>query len=479
MKLKLITVLLVVLSTACSQNKKKEIQEKKHIKNTIFIQLKNIPFVSDTLKLQGNKLIINREPFLSYKVKNNFIKNIINIEKGKKKFSFNIDEEDNVFLKVRYNFNKFKVFVLIKGDSVNIEFKNGEPIFKLLNRLPKKYDYSLSTFFNKYRKPLDFSAFLKEHNRFRNIKEEESYNNDIQSALNKQITGIDSLKRMGQLSSNVYEYKRKSIFYMQKRHNIDIEKIIKGNNDLHIDTYTRMLINYVSNNISKKLVKVSNGFVINSLESFDYVMDNRIFENESKDFLLWHFIKGIAIDFSVNDFNSRYSKFSKAVTNLNLVNEIKNEYLVDYSGLNKKTDEVVLINIGKKKNNLKKIIEENKGKIIFIDFWASWCAPCRTEIPHSKKIIQEYKNKNVVFLFISIDKSFKNWQKALKDENLFSYKYNYLAINYPNAVFFKELNLKSIPRYILFDKKGKLVHKNAPSPSSDEIKVLLNEYINK
>jgi len=98
-------------------------------------------------------------------------------------------------------------------------------------------------------------------------------------------------------------------------------------------------------------------------------------------------------------------------------------------------------------------------------------------MPESKKLIIDYKNKDVVFLFISIDKSHKSWKKAQADENIMFYKHNTLAINYPNAKFYKDLNLKSIPRYLIFNKKGELVHKNAPSPSSKELQSLLNKYI--
>ena len=479
MKTYFVSILITIFTLSCSQEKDKKptAQEIVTPPNNISIQLKNVPTISDTLKVEGNKSIIVKEPFISYKTKNSFVKNIVDVEKGAESFDFEVDE-DSIYLKLRYNFNKFKTFVLSRGDSIIISFKDGVPNLNLTNRKSKKYDYSVNDFLQRYKRPLDFRAFLKKYKRIRTPKEEEEYKEEIQANFVKAINGIDSLKNINQLSENIHNYHKKSIYYMQDRNNADTEDIIKGNIDLHIDTYTGLLLKYVTGNIKKRIVKTSSGSVINSIECFDFVYKNKnLFEGKTKDFLLWHFIKEIAKDFSAEEFQSRFEIFTKEVSDLKLVNEIKDEYLVDYSSLSKTTDNVILIDNGKKKINLKDFLINNKGKVVFIDFWASWCAPCRKVIPESKKLIVDYKNKDVIFLFISIDKSLKKWKKAQEDENIMFYEHNTLAINYPNAKFYKDLNLKSIPRYLLFNKNGELVHKNAPSPDSKELRSLLDKYI--
>lgn len=115
--------------------------------------------------------------------------------------------------------------------------------------------------------------------------------------------------------------------------------------------------------------------------------------------------------------------------------------------------------------NLKEFI----GKIVYIDAWASWCAPCIAELPNAKVIYDKYKdNSNIVFLNISIDDVKENWTKAINERNLTDGVQGIAFPNGFNSDFARKYSIQGIPNYILIDKSGNLVTHRAPKPSQPE-----------
>ena len=90
-------------------------------------------------------------------------------------------------------------------------------------------------------------------------------------------------------------------------------------------------------------------------------------------------------------------------------------------------------------------------KYILIDFWASWCNPCRKEIPNLKRIYKEYADKGFQIISISIDKKKADWEKALKEENL---EWPNFLDNGDVAIAYK---VKMIPTMYLIDTNGVMV----------------------
>ncbi|MCI1648054.1 MAG: AhpC/TSA family protein [Bacteroides sp.] len=94
-----------------------------------------------------------------------------------------------------------------------------------------------------------------------------------------------------------------------------------------------------------------------------------------------------------------------------------------------------------------------KGKkYILLDFWASWCGPCRKEIPNLKKLYELYKDKGFEIISVSIDRKVPDWEKALKEEQL--QWPNFRDVDHSVADQFK---IKAIPQIYLIDGQGKLV----------------------
>ena len=101
--------------------------------------------------------------------------------------------------------------------------------------------------------------------------------------------------------------------------------------------------------------------------------------------------------------------------------------------------------------------QDFKGKILVLDFWASWCGPCRAEIPHLKEAYKEYSNKGVAFFSVSIDKDDAAWRKAMKEENM-----PWAQAQAPKAGkdVMKQYQFSGIPYILVLDKEGKIVAKN-------------------
>lgn len=125
------------------------------------------------------------------------------------------------------------------------------------------------------------------------------------------------------------------------------------------------------------------------------------------------------------------------------------------------------------------VLISSKGKLILIDFWASWCVPCRLETPYLEKVKMAFRNSNIVFLNISIDndKAVEDWKKALKDDKISILDNQYRIISPLNSLLFRKLKLNSIPRYVLLDPKGDLIDDDFLRPSNQAIESRLTSIL--
>lgn len=117
----------------------------------------------------------------------------------------------------------------------------------------------------------------------------------------------------------------------------------------------------------------------------------------------------------------------------------------------------------------KDLLKQWRGKVVYVDFWASWCGPCIGEMPYSKKLKSELKD--VEFVYLALNDEEQPWEKAL-DKYEITEK-SYLITNSKTSAFITDHRINSIPRYMIINKKGEIVNADAPRPSSKEISYLL------
>lgn len=98
-----------------------------------------------------------------------------------------------------------------------------------------------------------------------------------------------------------------------------------------------------------------------------------------------------------------------------------------------------------------------RGKILLIDFWASWCGPCRAEIPNLKEAYAKYKDQGVEFLSVSVDKGEKEWLPALKAEEM---PWPQVLAPKAGSDLMVQYQFSGIPFIILIDREGHIVAKN-------------------
>jgi len=119
-------------------------------------------------------------------------------------------------------------------------------------------------------------------------------------------------------------------------------------------------------------------------------------------------------------------------------------------------------------------LKELRGKYIYIDVWATWCAPCKAEIPFLTKVEEDYHGKNIHFVSLSVDgiKDKNKWISYVKEHQLQGIQV--MADKDFSSDFIKKFNINSIPRFILIDPKGNIVDADAKRPSDPQLRKQLD-----
>src|SRR5690606_35321028 len=254
------------------------------------------------------------------------------------------------------------------------------------------------------------------------------------------------------------------------------KELIKQDKFIGLDNYKIFVSNYAYKKYGIKIKSLGNGAGWDNKALFDSVYVSDIFGKNTKDYLLYTSMNMIYLDYPERIYLDYLEKCKKVVSDTTLITTLQKKKLIDFREIAVNTKDVQLTDLQENKTTLSELLEKHKGKIVYVDYWTSWCAPCITALPASKKLQKEYKNKDIVFIYINNEKEKDKWEIVSKEYNLTSSE-NYYALNFPKAKFYQDLEFKSVPRYLLFDKDGKLVQDKAPGPDSDIIRNTINQLL--
>ena len=105
-----------------------------------------------------------------------------------------------------------------------------------------------------------------------------------------------------------------------------------------------------------------------------------------------------------------------------------------------------------------------KGQYVLVDFWASWCGPCREETPFVVKAYNDYKDKGLVVIGIAVRDQQPNTQKAMVDMGIY-----YPQLLDPMIALAREFGVSTIPHLFLFDPDGKIVQQDMRGEGIDAL----------
>ena len=258
--------------------------------------------------------------------------------------------------------------------------------------------------------------------------------------------------------------------------------------------------------------KVSEGFIPSELKNITYD-DSYAYNNSSayKQLAYGHTMNGIFEDLG-DDINSVTTEDLKVIQDIKIpalkedVVAYLGKFMVSPSNPNMNSIHEFLVNNTSNeetKKNLNETFEKNKnlvkgmpspvfvnyenhkggttslndlkGKYVYIDVWATWCGPCKREIPFLKEVEKQYHGKNIEFVSTSIDvaKDHSTWVEMVKNQQLGGIQL--MADNNWKSKFVTDYGIEGIPRFILVDPNGNIVSADAPRPSDPKLVEMFNE----
>ena len=385
-----------------------------------------------------------------------------------------------------YQVLEYDYYLLQEGDTVLVRYgEAGRPMLQSLvyegnsdvYNLPysiqdaiQKFDYSIEAVLTAYKFTTAYRYFHDKARRTKSSSLEDTYRPiyvdlDSLAIVHKQYlktlsAAVDSLYRGQIIDTSYYRYMQHR-FFPENRYTP--EDVVQSDSLLH----------YVSNYFTAQ--HYQNAYPsTNIVASFDRIARDTVVTPLAKRGILKRLLNLILKDEAgwkhySKDLKSRYTqKYIEITGDSTVVTKVATKEIA-VASLN---SALPLESTDGEAISLEKLLESHKGKVVYVDFWASWCGPCIGQFPKSRELHKRFAGKDVVFLFISTDSNQKSWlDKVNENADLLSGSYRVLD---HDADFLKQIKLEKIPRFLIYSRDGKLVNPDAPRPSDESINEVLN-----
>ncbi|MFD1770443.1 TlpA family protein disulfide reductase [Sphingobacterium suaedae] len=198
-------------------------------------------------------------------------------------------------------------------------------------------------------------------------------------------------------------------------------------------------------------------FPLSLVDVMDYLDKNPLIGGKTKE-VFYATCMYVMRESNESVYEKSLAVFKKNVQDQELIRRIE-QYRTEYLASKNKLEQVKI----DQNLSLSTILNKYKGKIIYIDFWASWCGPCKMEMPNAAALKKRLNSPDVVFLYLGYQDSQVNWLKA-KDVLQIEGEHYLLTgdmVKEANTVF----GIVGIPHYAIIDRDGRIVDKQAKRPN--------------
>jgi thiol-disulfide isomerase/thioredoxin len=425
-------------------------------------------------------------------------------------------------------------YIFKSGDTVLFEYFGKSPHASVLNRKTKEYDINFDLYIReslnsgsypsyvKFIAPMFFMDFKLNDFQTELKRVSELAKDHCILELNQENHLLDSLQKNKLISDEAFNYYRYQLIYKLKiielqsllgqntikplfralkkvdfniksEYNIELgwmngrNILDKINDSLMYFGYQNDIINWVYYNyLSRKVGRViSTNYTDNIADAgsnlpdyislYDTLANCNLLSAQVVNLLRFKTVQNIIENNPIDKSKRAFEKFANDVKDTSFINFVRRKYFLFNDNIADSLN-LQLISTNGEQINFKQLLGKFVGNIIYVDFWSSGCMPCIKEFEFSRKLQNTYKDKNFVHLYISVEPDQNRWLRACYKYKLCSESY-FLKNKYTSKQF-EEMNIKYLPHYILYDKKGILASEYAPRPSDRNLIKLLEKFLN-